>query len=99
MAAIDEARSNFETNRNFHLAVAAAAQNAVLDEILRMLLNLRGDIHRTDLLDAAAYQETFREHSGLVDAIEQGNADEARELMRLHIEHTKDAIRKATPAL
>lgn len=94
---IDEPGANFEMNRNFHLAVAAAAQNAVLHEVLRMLLNLRGDIHRTDLLNAAAYQQTFREHLSLVDAIEQGNADEARELMRLHLEHTKDAIRRTAP--
>jgi GntR family transcriptional repressor for pyruvate dehydrogenase complex len=92
---IIEPRDNFDANGNFHLAIAAAAKNAVLHALLRMLLILRGDVHRIDLLNAAAYEKSFRDHEGIAKAIEKGSANEARELMRLHIESTKAIVRDA----
>ncbi len=90
--AIEKQKDSYEANSAFHLAVGAASHNAVLHSLLELLLNLRADIHRTDLLNKEQYIDSFKEHSEIVAAIERRAPASARELMRQHISKTRGAI-------
>ncbi len=91
----DESNSEgytYEWNSRFHLMLAAAARNAVLYELLNLLLQLRADLHRKDLLDQDTLKDIATDHLEIVEAIEDRNQVRARDLMQRHVSRTKNAI-------
>ncbi len=89
----------YEWNSRFHLAIAAAARNAVLYELLNLLLQLRADLHRKDLLSQDELKEIATGHLQIVEAIENRDVSSARDLIRRHITQTKEAVTRLDEGL
>ena len=97
-------------DRSFHLAIARATHNGPLTSVVELLWDQgRGKMWKqmekhfqTDALRAA----TLRDHRAIVDAIESGKPDAAREAMKRHLnrvarEFTRgwDALKHVEPAV
>ncbi len=81
-------------DQNFHLAIAAAAQNRLFVQTMEVLTDhtLKGmELARNLSLRQSArrLQLVQQEHSRILDAIEAEEPDEAREAMRVHIDNAR----------
>ena len=74
---------------DLHAAVAAAAQNRVLQLVALVLIRL-GRLHQVERLNPRAQKqvsaEVLRAHEGIARAIEDGDRELARHRMRRHLE-------------
>jgi DNA-binding GntR family transcriptional regulator len=91
-----ESHSAFlQTNRAFHLALAAAAENRRLVEILEGLLIEMERLFYLGLRLRDSSQEMRREHQELVAALESGDIAGVREAMTRQINASRDRILEA----
>lgn len=99
-------RENLESNRRgsgirlsgeFHLLLAEFAGNATLGKYVRELVPLTSLIiaryERPGVADCS-----FSEHAVLIDAVADGDADRAAELMDQHLRHIEDKLNLSEPA-
>ncbi|MCC7045241.1 MAG: FadR family transcriptional regulator [Alphaproteobacteria bacterium] len=72
-------------NREFHLALARAGQNAVLEDLLAPLLDLRseGTAHRFSL---ETCRQTWQAHRGIYDAVANRDLEAADRAIQRHFE-------------
>ncbi len=84
-------------NRNFHDLVARAARNEMLEKIVLGALDQDNQpyFYGIDLHSCTDADSITREHHGIVDAIEAGDADGARRLMREHVSTKEGRIAQA----
>ncbi|WP_018655333.1 FadR/GntR family transcriptional regulator [Actinomadura flavalba] len=81
-----------ETNMTFHRAVAQAAGNGVLDEVVASLLSLHAAEQREILRLFDDRVRDHAEHQAIFTAIEAGDASAAEGLMRAHLTDVKHVI-------
>lgn len=96
-AATDSMTHREDADFSFHLAVAQAANNQYFEASMRALrehihvgMKLHGQSLMTD--GAKALRRVLSEHSAIFDAIQEGRVDTAGELMRAHLEHSRDRL-------
>jgi len=81
----------------FHLAIAKASNNQYFEATLRALrdhINVGMKLHGQSLMSdgAKGLQDVLEEHSGIRDAIAAGRGEQAADLMRSHLEHSRDRL-------
>ena len=79
----------------FHLAIAQASNNQYFEATFRALrehINVGMRLHGVSLMTGGGLEETLAEHNGLFDAISTGDGSKACELMRAHLEHSRDRL-------
>jgi GntR family transcriptional repressor for pyruvate dehydrogenase complex len=82
-----EGRSIFQSNLDFHLSIARAARNPVLLECLRGIIgNLRETREHINSVVTDVLTRDAAEHRAILAAIERGDGNAARQVMRRHIE-------------
>jgi GntR family transcriptional repressor for pyruvate dehydrogenase complex len=83
----------------FHVAVARASHNCVLEKLVRSFIHLMakaGELLETSVEDLAAFkQHELTSHRELYEVIREGSADRAREAMLHHISHSESLIVEA----
>jgi DNA-binding GntR family transcriptional regulator len=79
--------ARFEANRDFHLALVAAAANPFLDQLAGVLWVARiGEaIYEAQGESAERMRLDADEHEAILDAVERGRARDAETLVRRHI--------------
>ncbi len=88
-----DAAGYFRTNSELHGAIAAAAGNGRLEQILRTLENqMRIALHRV-ASDERHMRSGYDEHRRVVEAIAAGDEDAADQAMRAHIANTISRLR------
>jgi GntR family transcriptional repressor for pyruvate dehydrogenase complex len=86
-----------ETNMAFHSGIARFSGNSVLGQSLESLLELYSAEQRVILTVFADRCRDYREHRAILDAIRDGDPDEAVELMRTHLEGVKSTVKRNWP--
>ena len=88
-----DAAGYFRTNSELHAAIAAAAGNGRLEQILRTLENqMRIALHRV-ASDERHMRSGYDEHRRVVEAIAAADEDAADQAMRAHIANTISRLR------
>lgn len=78
---------HFAVSIDFHDAILASIENTVLKEVLDSLNNRIRMIRRFAQLQPGSHLiDALREHRVILEAMQRGAAEEAAELMRLHME-------------
>ncbi|MGH3375507.1 MAG: FadR/GntR family transcriptional regulator [Actinoallomurus sp.] len=87
-----------ETNITFHRVAGLAAGNGVLAEVLDSLLSVHA-VEQWEILQLFDDRaRDFDEHTAILEAIERGDAEASRDLMRRHLEDVKSVIeQRLTP--
>lgn len=81
-----------ETDMNFHEIIYEATQN---ERLIQMLNNLRENMYRYRieyLKDSNYYDSLVGEHKEILEAIETGNKEKARNCMKNHIDNQQFAV-------
>lgn len=81
-----------ETDMSFHEIIYEATQN---DRLIQMLNNLRENMYRYRieyLKDSNYYDSLVSEHKEILEAIETGDKEKARNCMRHHIDNQQFAV-------
>lgn len=94
-----DAELSARADAQFHLAIAQASHNVVLLQIMNGLFQLvfstvkenRRAMFEFD--NAREVELLTRQHEGVMNAILQGEADLARELIGRHLNHVQDKVR------
>ena len=81
----------------FHLAISKASNNQYFEATMRALrehINVGMKLHGQSLMSdgAKGLQDVLAEHTAIRDAIADGQAERAAELMRGHLEHSRDRL-------
>jgi len=93
MAKAGDAEGYLDLDRQFHMAIARAADNPLLESIISPLIQLINkslleDIPRTRV--ARRLKVSLTEHERLVDAIKRRAEDEAAEIVRDHFKKVRE---------
>jgi GntR family transcriptional repressor for pyruvate dehydrogenase complex len=87
-------------DREFHLEIARATQNNAMERTVAMLWDARDHSPQYRLLSekvrAVGVVPRLSEHHRIVDALEKGDPDDAREAMRDHLSRVIDHLLQAT---
>ncbi|MDY3983784.1 MAG: GntR family transcriptional regulator [Veillonellaceae bacterium] len=81
-----------ETDINFHEVLYKASRNDRLVEILNNLREQTSRFRAMSMNQPGRLIKTWEEHRLLVEAITSGNAKKAREVARLHMEHSEHTL-------
>jgi len=85
-----------QSDLDFHLAIAEATHNTVLQQLISSLTpHVRNTIEATRrhrLVSSDHYEQTFEEHKAIYIAISRGDSDVAKELMENHIRRIRQEI-------
>jgi GntR family transcriptional regulator, transcriptional repressor for pyruvate dehydrogenase complex len=93
-AAWRDSGSSWEDNVGFHVAVAAATGNFMLERMMRLQMELLREVHQRDhYRSPRTAAELLAEHRSIADAIAAGDADDAEAAVRRHLAHTRKAVR------
>lgn len=87
----DDVRSAVKLSRNFHRAIADAASNPVLADILTALLS-RSALTQAVYAARGAAGCLCNDHVALLDAIAAGDADKAEAVMTEHVQNMIDRL-------
>jgi DNA-binding FadR family transcriptional regulator len=81
---------------NFHVELAAASGNPVVEELIDSLLKvrLREQQQIRQLYDNR--KRDYEEHRAIFEAVQAGDAAAAEQLTREHLDHIRTAIEAAT---
>jgi GntR family transcriptional regulator, transcriptional repressor for pyruvate dehydrogenase complex len=83
----------WEDNLNFHVALAAATHNFMLERLVRQQVELSGQLHQREKYDDASELARMRaEHETIVQAVGSRDADLARRLMHDHLRGTRQTV-------
>ena len=89
----EESRDLFDLDHRFHQAVAEAAHNKYLAQTLERLFGLSRRLWYLALPHLDLLSSSVEKHLDLVEAIEEGDADGAEEIMRKHVREFYDEVR------
>jgi len=82
-------------NMAFHCAVVALSKNHWLDEAYELLMSHYASLHYRYVVKKRAYsdaQQIYKDHRKVIDALRKGDFDEAKQIVRLHMQRVKDKI-------
>lgn len=94
----EESRDLFDLDHRFHQAVAEAAHNRYLAQTLERLFGLSRRLWYLALPHLEFLPSSVEKHLDLVEAIEDGDADRAEEIMREHVKEFYDEVREILEA-
>jgi GntR family transcriptional regulator, rspAB operon transcriptional repressor len=77
-------------NRDFHLAIAACCGNRRLQQASERVIHSFDRLTYAGVQQGQSLEEILAEHSSLIDAIQMRNGPGASQLMRLHIENSRN---------
>jgi DNA-binding GntR family transcriptional regulator len=95
----DQSRDLFDLDHKFHQAVAAAAHNRYLAQTLDRLFGLSRRLWYLVLPHLESLPSSVEMHLDLVQAIADGDAGRAEEIMREHVKEFYDEVRQTLEAL
>lgn len=81
-----------EANMAFHRAVATASGHRILHEVLDSLLSVHAGEQREILQIFDDRSRDHEEHRAVLAAVEAGSEEQARRLMRRHLEDVADVV-------
>ncbi|MBP0599277.1 GntR family transcriptional regulator [Herbaspirillum sp. LeCh32-8] len=87
VAALDE---------HFHCALVAAAGNPETDAVYRQVTDQLRIMRRLDFAYGDCIADTYDEHAAILEAIAQGDADDAATLVARHIEGSHTVVERIT---
>lgn len=95
--------ASFRDNVAFHVAIASATHNFMLERLVRQQIELSDQLHQRGRYDDAdAVRAMKDEHAAIAEAITNRDGETASELMVLHLRQTSKAVlaaqRQARPA-
>jgi len=90
-----------EVDANFHLVIAEASHNVVLLQIMRMLFDLVKQNIVTSIGGLHTYSKKTRDklmqqHRALYEAIKQGEAEQAKLAVSLHLDYVRTVLDEIT---
>lgn len=95
-----DSSSAFDVDKRFHIAIAAATGNSLVQTVIEMLWTIREQSPLCVHMFAQARREgvtpRVAEHQAIVDAIAAGDPQAARDAMRSHLRRVTDDLLKAT---
>jgi GntR family transcriptional regulator, transcriptional repressor for pyruvate dehydrogenase complex len=94
----DDARLH-EANMAFHRAVATASGHRILHEVLDSLLSVHAGEQREILQIFDDRSRDHEEHRAVLAAVEAGSEEQARRLMRRHLEDVADVVVRRSSTL
>jgi DNA-binding GntR family transcriptional regulator len=94
----EESRDLFDLDHRFHQAVAKAAHNRYLAQTLERLFGLSRRLWYLALPHLELLTSSVEKHVELVEAIEEGDADRAEEIMHRHVKEFYDEVRQILEA-
>jgi DNA-binding FadR family transcriptional regulator len=84
-----ESGAAWEDNVRFHVSVAAATGNFMLERLVRLQLDLLTDVRQRDhYRSAKSAADLLAEHRAITDAIAARDPDAAEAAVRRHLSHT-----------
>ncbi len=83
----------------FHRAVATASGHRILHEVLDSLLSVHAGEQREILQIFDDRSRDHEEHRAVLAAIEAGSEEQARRLMRRHLEDVADVVARRMSTL
>jgi DNA-binding GntR family transcriptional regulator len=84
-------------NMAFHCAVVSLSKNQWLDEAHELLMGHYACLHYRYVIrqkDYADAQQIYKDHRMVVNALGQNNIEEAKKVVRLHMQRVKEKIEK-----
>lgn len=94
MVSPEDSQRLFDLDHKFHQAVAQAAQNRYLAQTLDRLFGLSRRLWYLVLPHLGYLPTAVEKHLDLVEAIKEGDADGAEQIMRLHVEEFYAQVRE-----
>ncbi len=101
---LEEAEANMDndvvlsaTNMSFHREIAVASGNAVLAQLQEVLTNLFQLEQRMILGIYGSREGDHKEHVGILEALQQRDAELAESRMQSHLEGVRDVLRRWDP--
>jgi DNA-binding GntR family transcriptional regulator len=88
----------FDIDHKFHQAVARAAHNRHLARVLDRFFGLSQRLWYLAMPDLSYLPEAVGQHLKLLDAIREGEADQAEQLMQNHVRNFYDQVRQKLEA-
>ncbi len=89
----------FQATSDFHKGVAAMSGNSVLNLLSASLEDIFRDQVSGILSPAAERRDVLAVHAAIADAIANGKADDAEQLMREHMQQYADWVQTLYPSL
>lgn len=86
-----------DADERFHDFIARYSGNSALYEALKNLQGRIRIIRRYDHIRSSSFQETFEEHSGILNAMIQGQVTKAKKAMSDHILNSMKVVMKTLP--
>jgi len=96
MKSQDLARFN-DADERFHDLIALYSANSALYEALKNLQGRIRIIRRYDHIRSSSFQETYEEHSEILDHMIQGQVTRAKKAMSDHILNSMKVVMKTLP--
>jgi DNA-binding FadR family transcriptional regulator len=102
---VAQSKDAVQADFRFHLAIAQATTNRHFADLIRYLGTMlfpRTRVNSAQLAGqkrASYLMRVNREHERIYEAIERGQPDAARAAMRLHLENSRERLRRAYQAL
>jgi len=82
-------------NMAFHCAVVSLSRNHWLDEAHELLMGHYASLHYRYVVKKKAYsdaQQIYEDHRKVIDALRKGDHEQAKQIVRLHMQRVKDKI-------
>ncbi len=93
---LDDPKAVSELDEAFHTVLVAAAGNPELARCHRDVTERIRIVRRLDFTQPHRIDKTYEEHAQILRAVIRRRADEAKRLLRSHIEASKAEVRKIT---
>lgn len=84
----------FALDEAFHSALVAATGNQELASAHQRVIERIRIVRQLDFTETERVEATYREHAAILTALARHRSDEARRLMRAHIESSRLSVRK-----
>lgn len=88
----DDAIRFIELDHEFHLSLTRLANFGIIEEVLQNLHNLTQLMGLKAIRQKGRMKNVVKEHSEIIDALEQRNAELASAVILSHLDNTKDTL-------
>jgi DNA-binding GntR family transcriptional regulator len=88
----DDAIKFIELDHEFHLSLTRLASFGIIEEVLQNLHNLTQLMGLKAIRQKGRMKSVVKEHSEIIDALEQRNAELASTAVLSHLDNTKDTL-------
>lgn len=95
--AIERGESGHEPDTAFHNALVRISRNSVLMDLTESLTDAMVESRAEYLLDQESREDALRTHERMLNAIESGDGQAARQAMFDHLTHLQNHVRLKTP--